>query len=266
LEDSAGEVPRIERVLTDITRIYELGEEIRRIRKVEPTGDLLAAAVKSLKNLCESLAESARLLKENPDDAKTIQQVADKLLKDASRGSKHVRQYLSVSGKTDRKPLLFNLGDILAENETVLRSLAGENIDLQIHCSPEMGLITTDRKETVQLISNLVVNNIKTLPLGGTVIIETENIEVDASTSEHPEEVPSGTFVLMKISADGFEVLPERRMSFNKSIVDRIGGWISTTHDPQTGNMHRVYFPRVEAFAGANIPALDASEPESSDS
>jgi PAS domain S-box-containing protein len=264
VEDPAGDSPRIERVLTDITRIYELSEEIRRIRKVESTGDFLAAAVKNLKNICESLAESSKLLKDNPDDRNIIQKVAETLLKDANRGSKNVRQFLSISAKTERVPTVVNLCEILTDNDAVLHSLVGENIDLQIHSSLDGSLITADRQETIKLISNLVVSSMKTLPLGGTVSIDTENIEIDASSSEYPDNIPSGTFVLMTISADGCEVLPERRMSFNKSVMDRIGGWIFTTNDPQTGNVHRLYFPRVESFAGT-ILEPDTSEPESSD-
>ena len=146
----------------------------------------------------------------------------------------------------------------------MLRSLVGENIDLQIHSSLDERLITADRQETIQLISNLVVSSMKTLPLGGTVSIDTQNMEIDASSSEYPDNIPSGTFVLMTISADGCEVLPERRMSFNKSIMDRIGGWIFSTNDPQTGNVHRLYFPRVESFAGIATIAPDTSDPESS--
>jgi len=266
VEHSEGDAPRLERILTDITQVYTLSEEIRRIRKVESTGDLLAAAVKNLKNICESLADSSKLLKASPDDGNTIQQVAEKLLKDADRGAKNVRQFQSVSAKTDRIPAVINMNEILEDNDPVLRSLVGENIDLQIHSSADRSLIMADRQETVQLISNLVLSSMKTLPLGGTVSIETDNIEVDASESEHPENLPSGTFVLMTISADGFDVLPERRMSYNKSIMDRIGGWISTTTDPQTGNVHRLYFPRVESFADRTTLTPNASEAESYDS
>ena len=265
-EDSpAGESSRIERVLTDITRIYQLNEEIRRIRKVESTGDLLAAAVKNLKNICESLAESSRLLRDNHEDTGTVQQVAETLLKDANRGLKQVRQFLSVSSKSERIPTVANLNEILSDNDAVLRSLVGENIELQIKLTEGTSLITVDRQEAIRLISNLVVNSVKTLPLGGTISIETENIEIDASaSSDHPEGIPSGTCVLMTIGADGCDVLPERRMEFNKSIVDRIGGWISTTSDPQSGNIHRVYFLRVEAFGGRTTVATHVSEPEGS--
>jgi PAS domain S-box-containing protein len=253
LEDSSGVPTRIERVLTDITQVHKLSEEIRRIRKVEATGDLLSAAVKSLKNLCESFTQCGRLLKDSPEDSKTVRQVAETILKDANRGSKHARQLLSVSMKTDRIPAVVNLNEILAENVAVLHSLVGEDIDLQIKCPPGMSLITADRQEIIQLISNFVVSSLKNLPLGGIVAIETENIEIDASISEHPEEIPSGTYVLMTISVDGCEVHPERRMTFNRTIVDRMGGWIETTHDPQSGNIHKVYFSRVEEFAGRII-------------
>jgi PAS domain S-box-containing protein len=258
-----GESPLVERVLTDITRIHKLGEEIRRIRKMESTGDLTAAAVKSLKNLCESQANCGKLLKKAPDDGKTVRQVADTLLKDANRGIKHASQFLSAALKADRTPSVINLNETLANNDALLHSLVGEDINLQMVLSFGASLVTADRQEIVQLISNLVVSSREALPLGGAMSIETENIEIDASTADYPTEMQSGTYVRMTISADGCAVQPERRTAFNRMIVERMGGWIVTTNEPQSGNIHIVYLPRVEAFAGRAELSSDASEPES---
>ena len=258
VKNPKGEGVIVERVLTDRTQFYMLREENRRMRKIGSTADLVGAAVKNLNNLCESLAQCGKLLKEAPDDGNSVRQVAEKLLKDATWGSKHAHQFFEASMKADQNPAVINLNKILSDNDTLLHSLVGEDIDLQIRCSPDSSLVMADRQKMIQLISNFVVSSLKILPLGGAVTIETENVEIDASACGQSSEIPSGTYVQMTISIDGCEILPERRLTHNKSIVDRMGGWIETMNDPQSGNMYKIYFPRIEAFVGGTALSQDS--------
>jgi PAS domain S-box-containing protein len=250
MKNPKGEGFLVERVLTDRTQFYMLHEENRRMRKVGSTTDLVGAAVKNLNNLCESLAQCGKLLKDAPDDGNSVRQVAEKLLKDATWGSKHAHQFFEASMKADQNPAVINLNEILSENDTLLHNLVGEDIDLQIMCSPDLSLVMAERQKMIQLISNFVVSSLKILPLGGAVTIETENVEIDESVRGQSSEIPPGIYVRMTISIDGCEILAERRLTHNKSIVDRMGGWIETLNDPQSGNMYKIYFPRIEAFAG----------------
>ena len=248
-EKSPDGSPRVERIVTDITRVFRMEEEIRRIRQAEVSGDALSSAVHSLKRLGDSLDRSGTLLKDSAGDRETVEQVAETLLKDADRSSKHVRQLLSMTTRTDRTPAVADLKEILAENGALLHSLAGKDIDLDIDCSPERSLIMADRQEIIQLMSNFIVSFLKTLPLGGAVSVTTENVEVDASASGHPPDVPSGMYVRMTIREDGYDVHYEKPSRFSRMIVGRMGGWLDSAGDPQGGNLHTIYFPRVLAFA-----------------
>ncbi len=252
VEAPAGESSLVERVLTDITRIHRLGQEIRRTRRLESTGDLAAATVRSLKSLCASLENCGKSLMNTPDNADTVRQTAEAILKSVRRGIKHSTQFLSISVKTERVPGLINLNEILSDNEHLLRSLAGEDIDLQTILFPRVGLVTADQQELIQLISSLVASSREALPLGGTVIIEITNTDIDAVAGGYPSETRSGTYVQMTISADGCVVHPERRIASNRTIVERLGGWMQTTNNAEYGNLHQVYLPRVEQFGGAN--------------
>jgi signal transduction histidine kinase len=255
-----GEPVRIERVFTDITEAYRLDEEIRRIRKAEVTGDALVSVVKILNSLNESLTRCSELLKNAPGEDKTVQHVAETLLRNAGRSSKYARQLLSVSENADRVSTVVDLNTILAENDSVLRKLAGEDIGLEMECSGKTSLVAGDRGEITQLILNLVMSSLKSLPLGGMLSVGTENIEFIAPASEGAPNIPPGMYVLMTISADGFEVQPETPATFNQTIVDKMGGWMDTINDPQSGNVHKVYFPRVVTMAGRKILTPNASD------
>jgi PAS domain S-box-containing protein len=249
VESPTGDDPLIERILTDISKLHKLSEEVRRARRLESTGDLAAAAVKSLKELCASLAHSGELLLQSTSDAEAVRQLAETLLNDANRGVKHARQFLSVALKTDRAPALLNINDMLASNDTLLRSLIGEDIDLQMVLAPRVGLASVDHNDLIQLVGNFLASSREVLPLGGAVAIETSNIEIDSIHAGYPAELKPGIYVQVAFSADGCAVQPERRMGSNRALVERMGGYLETVNDPKLGNIHRVYLPRVEAGA-----------------
>jgi PAS domain S-box-containing protein len=260
LEVPVGDAPLVERILTDISKMHKLSEEVRRARRMESTGDLAAATVKSLKDVCAALAHSGELLVKSPADSNAVQQLAETLLADANRGVKHARQFLSVALKADRTPSLLNLNDILVNNDALLHSLTGADIDLQTILTPRIGLVSADHNEMVQLIGSLLASSREALPLGGTVTIETSNIEIDTLAAGYPAGMKPGIYVQIAFSADGCAVQPERRMGSNRTLIERMGGYLETTNDPKLGNVHKVYLPRVEASAGQTVPLSNIAE------
>jgi PAS domain S-box-containing protein len=250
VETSTGEPPLVERILTDISKIHKLKEEVRRARRLESTGELAAATVNSLKDLCAALVHSSEVLVRSSNDSAAVQRVAEALLSDANRGVKHARQFLSIASKADRPSSLLNLNEILTSNQELLHRLIDEDIDLQTNLAPGLGLVSADCNEMTQLIGNLLTSARDALPLGGTVAIETSNFDVDSLALNHPIGLTSGIYVRMLFSADGCAVRPERRLGSNQILAERIGGYLETTNDPKLGNICAVYLPRVETCSG----------------
>jgi hypothetical protein len=177
-----------------------------------------------------------------------VYEVADTLLNDANRGIKHSRQFFSIAQKADRTQELLDLNRVLAENDAMLRNLTGEDIDLQTALSTRIGLVSANSQELAQLISSLMTSSREMLPMGGTVSIETSNVEIEPSTSDPSAEMRPGTYVLLTVTADGCSVRPERRIGSIQTIVERIGGWLETAGNSQSGNICKIYLPRVESF------------------
>ena len=171
---------------------HPLSAEIRRARRMEATTDLAIATVKSLQDLCGSLTQCCARLKESAEDEQKVYEIADTLLNDASRGIKHARQFFSIAQKADRTQELLDLNKVLADNDAMLRNLAGEDIDLQTALSPRIGLVSANSQELVQLISSLMTSSREILPMGGTVSIETSNVEIEPSTSGLPQRCAPG--------------------------------------------------------------------------
>ena len=228
LEASAGNPACVERILTDISRTHPLSAEIRRARRMESTTELAIATIKNLQDLCASLTHYGARLKESAEDEKMVCEVADTLLKDANRGIKHARQFFSVAQKADRTQEVIDLNKVLANNDAMLRNLAGGDIDLQTTLSTGIGSVFANSQELAQLISSLMTSSREILPMGGTVNIETSNVEIEPSTSDSSREMHPGTYVLLAVTADGCSIHPERRIGSIQTMVQRMGGWLET--------------------------------------
>ena len=248
----SGEPSHVERILTDVSRTHPLSSETRHTRRMESTTDLAAATVKSLQDICASLARCAEALKDSAGDANRVHEIAETLLSDGNRGIKHARQFFSVVKKADRTQELLDINNVLAGNDAMLRNLAGEDIEMQTVLSPRIGLVSANRQELVQLISSLMASSREVLPMGGTVSIETSNVEFEPSAAGHPAEMPAGIYVLLTVAADGCSLQPERRIGSIQTIVDRMGGWLETASTAQSGNVYRIYLPRVEILGPAS--------------
>ena len=247
LESSVGDTPVVERILTDISKTHKLGEEIRHIRKMESAKDLAAATIRSFKDLCASLVKSCELMIATAGDGKEVQRLAGSIRNDANTGIKYANQFLAVSQKADKAPALLNVNEIMVSSDVMLKNLIGEDINLQTTLDPNVGWISADSSDVIQLIGNFLANARETLPLGGTINIETSNVEIDDS-GDLPEEIRPGIYVRIVFSTDGCSIHPERRNNSVRTTVDRMGGWVVT--DNGLRNTNTVYLPRVEIPTG----------------
>jgi signal transduction histidine kinase len=175
--------------------------------------------------------------------------MAGNIASDANRGVKHARQFLQLSKKQERSFTAVSLNQILTENAVLMRSLVGEDIDLQTILPSKTGLVSADSQEIIQLISTLITCSREALPLGGSIGIEISALDLDSPGKGYPSGMEAGIYICLKISADGCAVQPERRTGSIRSLLDRMGGWMLSTHTPQSGNVHTIYLPRIEVCA-----------------
>jgi hypothetical protein len=59
----------------------------------------------------------------------------------------------------------------------------------------------------------------------------------------------AGIYLCLKICADGCGVQQERRTGSIRSILGRMGGCLKSTHTPNSGNIHKIYLPRIEVLS-----------------
>jgi two-component system cell cycle sensor histidine kinase/response regulator CckA len=148
----------------------------------------------------------------------------------------------------------------------MLERLIGEDIVVETHLEESLGQIMADPTQIDQVLMNLAVNARDAMPHGGTLSIETKNVDVSEVTATlYPDALP-GPYVLMTVTDNGqgmdetirhqvFEPFFTTKelgrgtglgLSTVYGIVRQSGGWIDLWSKLRVGTSFKVYFPRVD--------------------
>jgi len=133
----------------------------------------------------------------------------------------------------------------------------------------DLGDVRADASQVQQVLLNLAVNARDAMPQGGTLKIETANLDLaDATTAAMPS-LKAGEYVTLTVTDTGTGMLPSTmRLIFDPffttkpagqgtglglatvfGIVQQHGGSISVSSEVGTGSTFRVYLPRTREAA-----------------
>jgi len=209
---------------------------------------------------CELLLTSPGL-----DDARQAD-IAE-IQKAGAHGAGLTRQLLAFSRKQIIEPTLLDLNVVVADMQAMLGRLIGEHVKVVVALRPDLALVTADRGQVEQVVMNLAVNARDAMPKGGTMTIETANVELDEHYAKLHLAVTPGSYVALIVTDTGTGMTPEVQarlfepffttkepgkgtglgMATVYGIVMRSGGSVGVYSEVGKGTAFKVYFPRAAA-------------------
>ena len=256
----------------------KLEQQLQQAQKLESIGRLAGGVAHDFNNLLTVINGYGDLLLNELKPGDPQRAHVAEIRKAGERGADLTQQLLAFSRKQIIEPKPVNLNTLVADAENMLRRLMGEDIEIVTICNPALGAVVADAGQINQVLLNLAVNARDALPIGGKLIIETANEELDASyVAGHPGATP-GRYVLLAVTDDGvgmdkstlqrifepfFTTKEQGRgtglgLSTVYGIVKQNGGFISVKSELGEGTTFRIYLPRIE---GA-VPAQEFAQPE----
>jgi two-component system, cell cycle sensor histidine kinase and response regulator CckA len=252
--------------LRDVSERNRLSEQLQQAMKMEAVGRLAGGIAHDFNNILTVISGSLELMKTDLEPTGSIPGLLGDAGAAVNRAASLTRQLLAFSRRQMIEPRVLDLNEVVRELHKMLVRIIGEDIGLQTLLCKDLGAVRVDPGQFEQVIVNLVVNARDAMPEGGKLVIETNNVELDASYQRlHPEVAP-GRYVLLAVSDTGvgmdahvkqrlfepfFTTKPRGRgtglgLATIFGAVKQAGGSIEVYSELGKGSTFKVYLPRVD--------------------
>ena len=250
----------------DVTARKRLEEQFRHAQKMEAVGRLAGGVAHDFNNLLTAILGHSELLLGDMSPADPRRDDLTEIVQAAERAAALTRQLLAFSRQQVLEPQLLDLNAIVTQLSKMLHRLLGEDIDLSLALTPDLGRIKADPGQIEQVLVNLAVNSRDAMPDGGKLTIETWEQEVDQDQAHADQPIPPGRYVMIGISDNGagmdegtrrrlFEPFfttkePGKGTGLGLStvygIVTQSSGYIWVYSEPGRGTTFKIYLPLAD--------------------
>lgn len=253
-------------VAQDVSERHLLEQQLRQSQKMEAVGRLAGGVAHDFNNLLMVIKGHTELLVSTLPAGEKYSRKIEQIDRAADRASALTRQLLAFSRLQVLQPQVINLNAVVEEMGKLLPRLIGEDIELVIRGSEDLGAIRADASQMEQVIMNLAVNARDAMPTGGRLLIETSNAELDSNYNAVHPIVRQGQYILLAVSDTGtgmsaetqarifepfFTTKPQGKgtglgLSTVYGVVKQSGGFIWVYSEIGRGTSFKIYLPRVD--------------------
>jgi len=253
-------------MVTEVTDRKHLEDQLQEAQKMEAVGRLAGGIAHDFNNLLTAIKSYSELLLSDMEESNPQKADVMEINNAADRAAALTRQLLAFSRQQILRPEVMNLDCVVHGMEGMLRQLAGPGIRIETRL-PEVGSVNADPAQVERVITNLVMNSRDSMPHGGTITIETANVELDEDHAFDFAGASPGPHVMLAVSDTGsgmtkevkeklfepfFTTKPHGKgtglgLSTVYGIVKQSGGHVWVYSEPEKGSTFKVYLPRNAA-------------------
>jgi PAS domain S-box-containing protein len=253
----------------DVTDRLSLEAQLRHAQKMEAIGRLAGGIAHDLNNILTAVTSFSQFAAETlPSDSQAAQDI-DQVQLAAERATSLTKQLLAFSRQQVLQPRALDLNEVVCGLEAMLRRLIRADIAFSARFQPSIGRVMADPAQLEQVLLNLVINAGDAMPNGGSLVIETAEVELgDEYVGQHPDAKP-GPHVVLAVTDTGFGMDAETQAKIFEpffttkaigkgtglglatvyGIVKQSGGSIWVYSEVGRGTTFKVYLPRHDGGA-----------------
>jgi PAS domain S-box-containing protein len=251
---------RIVASLRDVTERKRIERELLEAQKQEAVGRFAGGVADDFVELLGTIARRADAIAKRARNDTDVAEIRSAV----EWGRSLAAQLLAIGSKHELRPEMLDLNSIVDEMRGALEHLVGERIDV-VFRPGAVDRVRADADHLHQVLLDLVLHARMAMPGGGTVTIETSNVDF----SSNGRGGLRGPHVMLAISDTG-----DRRDSESRPFVDgddeggerlglglaavygvvhQSGGSVGIESAPGVGTTVRIYLPSADAALRASL-------------
>ena len=236
--DEHGTAVRGLGISRDFTERHALEEQYHQAQKMDAVGRLAGGVAHDFNNLLTAILGYCELLLEDLDPHDPRQRDITEIQKAGTIAAGLTRQLLAFSRKEVVEPARLDLNVVVANMRAMLGRLIREDVKVVLGLRPELALVMADRGQVEQIVLNLAVNARDAMPTGGTLTIETANIELDEHYCGTQPGSRPGPYVALTVTDTGPGMTPSSGAPL-RAVLHHQGSRQGHGPRPRDGPRHR---------------------------
>lgn len=249
-------------VIQDVTEKKKTEQTLQRIAKLESLGLLAGGIAHDFNNLLATVQVALDAVERRPldDEGRELVQAAGVA---AQRAAGLARELLTFAKGGTPARRVTHLAPLLRETASLCER--GSRVRIELDIAENLSRCAIDVGQINQVLHNLFVNAIQSMPDGGCVKVEARNASdarvcvsvIDEGTGILPEHLDRifDPYFTTKSTGSGLG------LAIAHSIVSKHGGLLTAENGRDRGSIFRIYLPATDCEADVVVDASTASMP-----
>ncbi len=263
-------------LVTDITEHKRLQLQLEQAKQMEVIGGLAGGVAHDFNNSMMAIRGFAELLLGRLEPGDPCRRDAEGIKQAADGAAAVTRRLLAFGRRQVLQPEVLNVNDVVRALEPMLWRTLGDDVELELDLSEELGRVNVDPGQLEEVILELADNALDSMSEGGRLTIRTAEQSPKEEVTRHGQTIEPGRYVMITVSDNGtgiaeeaYDRVTEPFFTTKKigsgsgmglptvlGIVKQSGGYFSIETEVGKGSTFNVFFPLVDEAAAP--PAVDA--------
>lgn len=253
--------PAILALLTDMTEVKKMEEEIIRADKIEAVGILAGGIAHDFNNYLTILLSNIYLTKQysiNHDLPKILEKLEE--LEEATLRAKDLSNHLFTFAQGgDPVKERISMRKLIIDD--IKFALSGTAVLPHFSLVEDLSLVEADATQMSQVLNNIAINAVQAMPEGGVLKVQGENILLESAEDKPSVPLPEGPYIKITICDEGtgipdkflkkifdpFFTTKDKGRGFglatSYSIIKKHGGYISVESEMGIGTSFTIFLP-----------------------
>ncbi|MGC1455773.1 MAG: PAS domain S-box protein [Nitrospirota bacterium] len=267
--DNDGRLIAYDGLITDITPLKLLENQLRQAQKMEAVGQLAGGIAHDFNNILTAIIGYSHLLLMKMEEGSQGRLFAEQIISSSERAAQLTRSLLAFSRTQILDLKQVDLNEIIVHAGYLLERVIGEDIEYKTMLSEEHLPVLADSVHIEQVLMNLAANARDAMPDGGLLLIETKEVTLGEDFIRTNSFGRPGKYACLSVTDTGIGMDENIRrrifepffttkevgkgtglgLSMVYGIVKQHQGYINVFSEPGKGSTFEIYLPLLSAAA-----------------